>query len=75
MFSALLLLTGFVRSLKLTFLGDDYSDRLYTTIGVNLFVAVGLGIYLGIKRRWLGAFAALVLAYAWYAVASISSVV
>jgi hypothetical protein len=74
-FSAVLVLTAFVRSLKLTFLGGDYSDRLYTTIGVNLFVAVGLGFYLGIKGRWFAVFAAIVLAFGWFVVWSINSVV
>ena len=73
--SAVLLLTAFVRNLKLTFLGGDYSDRLYTTIGANLLVALGLGFYLAIKRRWLAAFAAIVLAFGWLVVGSINSVV
>jgi hypothetical protein len=73
--SAVLLLTGFIRNLKLIFLGGDYTGRLYTTIEVNLLVAVSLALYLGIKRRWLVAVAAIALAFAWLALGSINSVV
>jgi peptidoglycan/LPS O-acetylase OafA/YrhL len=73
--SAVLLLSAAVRSLKLILLGADYSDRLFTTIGVNIFIAIALGLYLGIKRRWLAAAAAGILAFGWLLVGAINSAV
>jgi hypothetical protein len=49
--SAVLFLSAAVRGLKLILLGNDYSDRLFATIGINLLMALALGIYLGVKRR------------------------
>ena len=64
-----------IRSLKWTLLGSDYSHRLFTTIGVNILVAIALGIYLGIKRRWFAAIAAGILAFGWFLLGAINSVV
>ena len=73
--SAVLFLAAAIRTLKLTLLGGDYSNRLYTTIGFNMLVAVTLGLYLGIKRRWIAAIAAVVLALGWLLMWAINSVV
>jgi hypothetical protein len=53
-----LLFSATVRSLKLTLLGIDYSNRFFTTIGVNMLAALVLCIYLGVKRRAFAALAA-----------------
>jgi hypothetical protein len=55
---AVLLFSATVRSLKLTLLGIDYSNRFFTTIGVNMLAALVLCIYLGVKRRAFAALAA-----------------
>jgi hypothetical protein len=70
--SAVLFLSAAVRSLKLILLGVDYSDRLFTTIGVNIFIAIALGLYLGIKHRWLATAAAGILAFGWLLVWAIN---
>ena len=73
--SAILLNSTAIRSVQLVLLGTDYSSRLSTTIGVNMLVTIVLGIYLGIKRRWIASAAALILAFAWLLVAAVSSAV
>ncbi|PYU24963.1 MAG: hypothetical protein DMG32_12875 [Acidobacteria bacterium] len=73
--SALLFLSGAVRSLKLILLGLDYSHRLFTTIGVNILVATVLGLYFAIRRRWIAAIAAAILAVAWLMAGAINSAV
>jgi hypothetical protein len=74
-FSAVLILSAGVRYLKFILLGEDYSNRLYTTIGVNMLVAIILALYLAITRRWLAALAAAMLALAWFWVCAVNSVV
>jgi len=64
--SAVLLTSANVRSVNLDLLGTDYSSRLFLTIEINMLVAIVLGIYSGIMRRWIAAMAALVLAIAWF---------
>jgi preprotein translocase subunit SecF len=73
--SSLLLISSSNRTAKWIVLGPDYSNRLFTTIGLNLLLAVGIGIYMVIKRRWDAGAAAIVLALAWFIVWSINSVV
>jgi hypothetical protein len=73
--SAILLDLAAIRSVRLVLLGKDYSSRVYGTIEVNLLVAIVLCIYLGIKRRWIAAVAALILAVAWLLVGAINSAV
>jgi hypothetical protein len=73
--SAVLLNLSAIRSVKLALLGMDYSSRLQTTIAVNMLVAIGLGIHLGIKRRWIATVAALTLAFAWLLVAAVNAAV
>jgi hypothetical protein len=73
--SAVLLNLADVRSVKLALVGADYSSRLFATIEVNMLVAIVLGIYLGIMRRWIAAVAALILAFAWLLVAAVNSAV
>lgn len=65
---AALFLAAAVRGLKLISLGSDYSNRLFTTIGVNPLVSLALGTYLGVKRRLLPALAAGILALEWFLV-------
>jgi hypothetical protein len=73
--SAVLFLSVAVRGLKLIFLGNDYSNRLFTTIGVNMLVALVLGIYLAVKRRPFAALAAGILAFGWFLAWALNSVV
>jgi hypothetical protein len=73
--STVLFLSALVRSLKLALLGTDYSSRLFTTIGINMLVAFILGVYLGVKRRWLAAVAAVILALGWLLMGAINSAV
>jgi hypothetical protein len=73
--SAILLLASAVRDVKVTLLGPDWSNRLYMTIGINMLVAVILSLYLGITRRWVAAFAAIMLALDWLYLGAINSVV
>jgi len=73
--NAVLFLSTFVRDVKLILLGNDYSQRLFTTVEVNMLVAVVLGLYLGIRRRWSASVAALLLAVGWLAVGAINSAV
>jgi hypothetical protein len=70
-----LYVAAFIRPLKLVLLGGDHSNRLYSTIGVNILVAVLLGLYLVIKLRGIAASVAVILALASLAVASINSAV
>ena len=44
-------MSAIVRSLKILLLGTDYSDRLYTTIFVNLAVALALPLYFGSQAK------------------------
>lgn len=73
--SATLLWSSSIHSVKLVLLGDDYSHRLFTTIEVNILVAIVLGLYLGIQRRWIAATAAVMLAVGWLFVGAINSTV
>jgi hypothetical protein len=73
--SAVLFLSAAVRGVKMILLGSDYSNRLFTTIGVNLLVALVLGIYLGVKHRPLAALAAGILALGWFLMWAINAAV
>jgi hypothetical protein len=73
--SAVLFLSAAIRSLKLILLGIDYSNRLFTTIEVNILVDIVLGLYLAIKRRWIAAIVGAILAAAWLIMGAINSVV
>lgn len=73
--SLVLFLSAAVRSLKLTLLGSDYSHRLFTTIEVNIVIAIILGLYLGVRRRWIAAVAAAILALGWLLLGAVNSVV
>lgn len=61
--------------LRWILLGPDYSDRLYGAIEVNLVLAVIVLIYLGIRKRWLTASVAGILALAWFWLGAVNSVV
>jgi hypothetical protein len=74
-FSALLLLSTLFGNLKLWLLGSDYGHRLYVTIEVNMLLAMVAAIYFGMKKRWIAALAALLLALDWLYMASVNSVV
>jgi hypothetical protein len=73
--SAALLVLCALRSAKLTFLGNDLSNHLYTTMGVNLLGEAILGVHLGMKHRWIAADAAIIIALGWLLVGAINSVV
>ena len=73
--SACLLLSAVVRSLKVTLLGSDYSHRLYTTIEVNIVVAIVTAIYFGATKRWIAGLAAIILAAGWLYMGEVNSVV
>ncbi|HKV48780.1 MAG TPA: hypothetical protein VJN69_11875 [Candidatus Acidoferrales bacterium] len=60
---------------KLILLGPDYSSRLFTTIEINILIAVILGVYFGIRRRWISATASGMLAFVWITILSINTVV
>ena len=70
-----LFLSAFIRDVKLILLGNDYSQGLFTAIEVNVLVAVVLGLYLGIRRRWSASLAALLLAVGWLLMGAINSAV
>jgi hypothetical protein len=73
--STALALAASVHDVKWALLGPDYSNRLYATIGINMAIAVILGLYLGITRRWVAALAAIILALDWLYMGAINSVV
>jgi hypothetical protein len=64
--SAVLLNSANVPAVKLALLGADYTSRLFATVEIDMLVAIGLGIYLAIMRRWIAAIAALSLGFAWF---------
>ena len=64
--SAVLLNSANVPTVKLALLGADYTSRLFATVEIDMLVAIGLGIYLAIMRRWIAAIAALLLGFAWF---------
>src|ERR1700730_1482729 len=72
--SAVFFVSAAVRNLKLTLLGSDYSHRLFTTIAFNLLVAIVLGLYLGVKHRWIASIASAILAFGWFLMWVINSV-
>src|SRR5215470_6576503 len=73
--SAVLLLLAVVRDLKWSLLGPDYSNRLYVTIGLNMLLAVVATVYFGVRKRWIAALAALILALDWLYMGAVNSVV
>lgn len=73
--SAVLLLLAVVRDLKWSLLGPDYSNRLYITIGVNMLLAVVATVYFSVRKRWIAALAALILALDWLYMGAVNSVV
>ncbi|MGB8475216.1 MAG: hypothetical protein WCE61_14130 [Candidatus Acidiferrum sp.] len=73
--SALLLVAAFQHGLKVVLLGPDYSDRLFFSIGLNMFISNFTGAYLVSTRKWVAAVAALILALDWLLVAAINSAV
>lgn len=73
--SAILLLSSGVRSVKLLLLGANYSHRLYTTLELNFFLAVILGLYMAIRKRWVATVAAIFLGLAWVYLMVVNSVV
>lgn len=72
---AVLLYSVLDRKAKLIFLGPDYSSRLFAVIEINILVGLIFALYFGIRRRWIAATASGLLALAWLAVMSISTVV
>jgi hypothetical protein len=73
--SAVLYLAADVRTLKLTLLGGDYSNRLFIAIGINMLVAIALGGYIGSKGRWLAMVAGAILAVGWLLMWAINTAV
>ncbi len=73
--SGILLLSATVRDIKWALLGADYTDRLYVTIDLNMFLAAGCGLYLAFTRRFLAALSAVVLVFAWLYLGVVNSVV
>ncbi len=73
--SAILLLSSGVRSVKLLLLGANYSHRLYTTLELNCFLAVILGLYMAVRKRWVATVAAIFLGLAWIYLMVVNSAV
>jgi hypothetical protein len=73
--STFLLLSAEFRSLKLMVFGEDYSDRLYLTMGLNVFLAVMAGLDLAVNRKWIATAAAIILALGWILMCGINSTV
>jgi hypothetical protein len=73
--SALLLLLAVVPNAKVLFLGSDYSHRLYVTIDLNILLAVVAAVYFGVRKRWIAALAAVILALDWLYMGAVNSVV
>jgi len=70
-----LLLSASIHNLRVILLGDDYSHRLFSTIGINVLVVFVLAVLLGLRRRWIGTVAALLVGAGWVLVAAINSAV
>jgi hypothetical protein len=73
--SALLLLLAVVRNAKVLLLGSDHSHRLYVTIELNILLAVVAAVYFGVRKRWIAALAAVILALDWLYMGAVNSVV
>lgn len=73
--SALLLLLAVVPNAKVLFLGSDYSRRLYVTIDLNILLAVVAAVYFGVRKGWIAALAAVILALDWLYMGAVNSVV
>ncbi len=73
--SALLLLLAVVRNAKVLLLGSDYSHRLYVTIELNILLAVVAAVYFGVRKKWIAALAAVILALDWLYMGTVNSVV
>ena len=73
--SVVLLLLAIPHDLRWIILGPDYSQRLFTTIEVNMVLVTGAALYCAVKKRWIGAVASAMLALAWLWVGAINSVV
>jgi hypothetical protein len=73
--SAILLLSSGVRSVKLLLLGADYSRRLYTALELNFFLAIILGVYMAVRKRWVAAVGAIFLGLAWVYLMVVNSAV
>jgi hypothetical protein len=61
--------------LKVWLLGSDDSPRLYTTIELDMFIAIVAAVYFGLTKQWNSGLAALVLAAGWLYMGAINSVV
>jgi len=73
--SGILLLSATVRDIRWVLLGADYTNRLYVTIGLNVFLAAVCGLYLAFTRRFLAALSAIVLVFRWLYMGVVNSVV
>jgi hypothetical protein len=73
--SGILLLSATARNIKWVLLGWDYTDRLFVTIGLNMLLAAGCGLYLAFTRRFLAALSAILLVFAWLYMGVVNSVV
>jgi hypothetical protein len=73
--SAVLLLLAVVRNAKVLLLGSDYSHGLYVTIELNILLAVFAAVYFGVRKRWIAALAAVILALDWLYMGAVNSVV
>lgn len=73
--SAVALLSATSRGVKLALLGEDYTNRLYVTIGLNILLSVASGVYLVITRRFIAALAGVMLVLGWFYMGVLNSVV
>lgn len=72
--SAALLLVAVMRDVRVTLLGADYSDRLYTIIEINAWIAIVATVYSGVTKRWIAGLASLILAAGWIYMGAVNSV-
>lgn len=56
-------------------MGEDYTRRLFVTIGIFTVLALINSIYAAIRRAWKVALASAVIAMAWFFVGVVNSVV
>ncbi len=73
--SAVVLLSATSRGIKLILLGEDYTNRVYVTIGVNMLLSVACGLYLATTRRFIAATAGLMLLLGWLYMGVVNSLI
>jgi hypothetical protein len=73
--AALLVASTAAHSVKHWLLGADYSDQLYLSLETNLALALLVGGYLAFKRDWMAAVGAGILAFDWFYLMAVNSIV